>query len=182
MIDKVISNYLEKYFSNKLSSDTTIDNCRYYKLPYIGKYSKVTKQKVKELVERFCKDIDLRLIFTTSKIGEYFSAKDPIPENLLSMVVYRFKCANCNVCYVGETSRHLITRIGEHLSSDKASHIYKHLQGSLECKNACNNTCFSVLDHAATPYSLKLKEAIHISFLKPELNKQIFNYGVTLTI
>ena len=83
---------------------------------------------------------------------------------------------------MGETTRHFTTRINEHLNSDKASHVFKHLQANTNCKNMCNEDSFSILDHAATSYSLKLKEAIHISLLKPELNKQIFNYGVTLTI
>ena len=98
------------------------------------------------------------------------------------MVVYKFLCANCNVCYVGETSRHLTTRIKEHLSKDKASHIYKHLEGSNDCRDKCNDTCFSILDRSGTSYGLKLKEAIHISLLKPELNKQVSNYGVNLTL
>ena len=129
LIDKVVNTYLNKTRAKKPPIDPVSNiECRYYKLPYIGKYSTVTKHKVKELVSKFCKNIDLKIIFTTSKISEYFSTKDPIPQNLLSMVVYKFVCANCNVCYVGETSRHLTTRIKEHLSKDKASNIYKHLK------------------------------------------------------
>ena len=45
-----------------------------------------------------------------------FSVKDPVPVELRSNVVYKFTCATCNSCYVGETSRHLSTRIREHLN------------------------------------------------------------------
>ena len=98
------------------------------------------------------------------------------------MVVYKFICANCNVCYVDETSRHLATRIKEHLRKDKTSHIFKHLEENDDCRVACTDGCFSILDRAGTTYGFKLKEAIHISLLKPGLNKQVYNYGVNLTI
>ena len=37
-------------------------------------------------------------------------------------------CAGCNSVYVGETCRHISTRVREHLCTDKNSHVYKHLQ------------------------------------------------------
>ena len=46
---------------------------------------------------------------TKAIIGsKHFLAKDPIPGEI---VVYKFTCAGCNSCYVGETRRHLTTRI-----------------------------------------------------------------------
>ena len=167
--------------SKQKQSDSEIVNCRYFTIPFIGRYSNTTKHKLKKLIGKFCKGIEVKFIFTTSKIGTYFSVKDRIPDHLVAMVVYKFVCANCNVCYVGETSRHLATRINEHLNSDKSSHIYKHLQLHVNCKEANDVSSFSVLDHAKTSYQLKLKEALHISFAKPELNKQVRNYGVNLT-
>ena len=181
-IDKLIMTYINNTFSEKTKKATENTDCRYFKLPFIGKYSSVSKNKVRLLVEKFCKNINVKLIFSTCKISEYFSTKDKVPNHLLSMVVYKFVCANCNVCYVGETTRHLTTRVKEHLQSDKSSHVYKHLKSSTECKNTCTEACFSILDFAPSPYSLKLKEALHISLLKPALNKQVFNFGVTFTL
>ena len=107
---------------NPLIDLVSSDDCCYHKLPSIGKNFTVTKRQIKALVSKFCTNSDLEIIFTTSEVGEYFSTKDPIPQNWLSMVVYKFVCAYCNVCYVGWTSRHLATRIKEFLSKDKASH------------------------------------------------------------
>ena len=45
-----------------------------------------------------------------------FSVKEPVPFDLRSRVVYKFLCAGCKACYIGETSRHLSTRVREHLS------------------------------------------------------------------
>ena len=43
-----------------------------------------------------------------------------------SCVVYKFSCAGCTACYVGETTRHFNTRVREHLETNRASHIFKH--------------------------------------------------------
>ena len=45
-----------------------------------------------------------------------------VPFHLRSRVVYQFTCAGCNACYVGETFRHISTRIREHLGRDRTSH------------------------------------------------------------
>ena len=119
------------------------------KLPYIGKFSVIAKNKMRKLCERYCNsDVDIKLIFVSFKIGSVFSTKDMIPEDLKSNVVYKFNCARCNSCYIGETTRHISTRIKEHLKTDKASHVYKHLNSNSECKEVCNVTCFSILDTA----------------------------------
>ena len=62
-----------------------------------------------------------------------FGVKDPIPRWLRACVVEKFLCAGCNACYVGETSRHLSTRVREHLVCDRASHIFRHLENSQQC-------------------------------------------------
>ena len=41
--------------------------------------------------------------------------KDPVPSGFSSKVVYEFKCDRCPGRYMGETRRHLDTRIREHL-------------------------------------------------------------------
>ena len=72
-------------------------------------------------------------------------------------------CACCNACYIGETGRHFSTRVREHLSSDKSSHIFKHLLSSERCCQSCSTDCFEILDSAHTKFQLKLKEAMHIN-------------------
>ena len=64
--------------------------------------------------------------------------------------------------YIGETNRHFATRIREHLASDKNSHIFKHLKGSVNCGSLCSEDCFKILDSASTSFQLKIKEAMHI--------------------
>ena len=97
-------------------------------------------------------------------------------------VVYKFSCAGCSACYVGETNRHLATRVREHLTSDKNSHIFQHINGSEACRSLCSEDCFSILDTASTSFQLKIKEALHIGWEKPSLNKQVNHVNLTLSL
>ena len=83
---------------------------------------------------------------------------------------------------MGETTRHLSSRIKEHLNTDKASYVFQHLQESSECKSVVDHNCFSIIDHADTKGKLKLKEGLHISWLKPSLNKQVKHSVINLSV
>ena len=55
-----------------------------------------------------------------------FGVKDPIPRVWFKS----FLCVGCNACFVGETSRHLSTRVRAHSISDRSSHSFGHLPNS----------------------------------------------------
>ena len=80
------------------------------------------------------------------------NVKEPIPKFLKSFVVYEFLCPGCNACYIGETTRHLSTRIKEHLETDKKSHIFAHLVNNKTCKALSTENCFEIIDSASTPF------------------------------
>ena len=52
------------------------------------------------------------------------------------------------------------------------SSIFKHLEGNKACMDACNKSCFEVIDSDTFPFRLKIKEAIHTDRMKPTINKQ----------
>ena len=81
------------------------------------------------------------------------NVKDPIPKFLKSFVVYKFVCAGCN----GETTRHLSTRIKEHLKTDKKSHIFAHLVNNETCKALSTEICFEIIDSPSTPFKSYLR-------------------------
>ena len=110
----------------------------------------------------------------------YFSTKDKIPYFLKSFLVYKFGCARCNSCYIGETCHHFKTRIDEHVKKDKKSNIYKHLHNNEECFSSFNSDCFYILDYAPTQFQIKIKEGIYIDWEKPNLSYYSF-YLVTLS-
>jgi len=83
--------------------------------------------------------------------------------------------------YVGETCRHISTRVLEHIFTDKSSHVYKHLQSSKTCKDSCDESCFKVIDSAKMYHQLKVKEALHILWEGPNLNKHVQYDNFSLT-
>ena len=111
-----------------------------------------------------------------------FSVKDSVPNKLRSLVVCKFPCAGCSARYVGETSQHFTTRVREHLPSDSNSHVFKNLQSSEICHNLCTEDCFTILDSALSISHLKIKEALHIEWEQPSLNKQFFYVNVGLSV
>jgi len=62
------------------------------------------------------------------------------------------------------------TRVRKHLSSDRSSHS----------RNSCASDCFEIIDSASTKFQLKLKEAMHINWEKPNLNQQVKHINLTL--
>ena len=80
-----------------------------------------------------------------------FNVKDPIPSSLKYFVVYKFVCPGSNACYIGETTRHLSTRIKEHLETDKKSNIFAHLVNNKTCKALSTENCFEIIESVSTP-------------------------------
>ena len=99
------------------------NNIYYHKLTFIGSPLMYIKKKLEQLCIQFCQRTNIILVFTPTKLSTYFSTKEAVPKDLRSFVVYKFTCTRCNSCYIGETKRHLKTRIKEHLETDKNSHI-----------------------------------------------------------
>lgn len=189
LIDKCVYRYLNTAIDRNGSTQTppfsniSLQGKQYfYKLPYLGRFSTVTQNKIRRLVSRFCNDLDIKLVFTTFKLRNLFSVKDSVPRELRSRVVYKFICACCNACHIGETGRHFSTRVREHLSSDKSSYIFKHLQNPGSCRQSCSADCFEILDSAPTKFQLKLKEAMHINWEKPNLNQQVHHVNMMLKL
>ena len=70
--------------------------------------------------------VRIRLVFNSFKIKDYFSYKDPVPNDLESFLAYKFTCASRSSGYIGETCRHFKTTIEEHIKKDNRSHIFKN--------------------------------------------------------
>ena len=165
-------NYLPNNIRKELPKSTEKQkNVNHFRLPYIGKASHLTQKRLQEVIRKCCKDVDIRFVFIPLKIGSYFSTKDMVPRLLKSHVVYRFVCLGCNAKYIGFTTRHLGTRVAEHLNVDRCeTAISQHLRESVSCKALCNHDCFAIINHGSTKASLKIKEALHIAEETPELN------------
>ena len=76
--------------------------------------------------------------------------------------MYKFTCASCRSSYIGQTCRHLKTRIEEHIKKDDKSHIIKHLHSFETCFDAYNSLSFKIIDKSDSKFDLKIKETLHI--------------------
>ena len=106
------------------------------------------------VVRKYYPHIDLKIVFTNKfSIGSLFKFKESLPISLCSGIIYTYKCALCNECYTGSTTRQLQCRIAEHmersvrtnrpLSKNPVSAIYDH---AFESGHAISNVGFKVVD------------------------------------
>ena len=164
--------------SKKISlvcNEKKTDACKYvFKLPYVGNPSLILKKKLKKLFKQ--KNVDICIVFSSFKVGQYFSLKDKSDSILRSSLVYKFKCLDDPSCsYIGKTKRYLNKRITEHLKPGSA--IHSHVQSCNSCNSENLNTSFSKIDQGKNDFDLKILEALHITENRPTLNKQLVNEG-----
>ena len=96
--------------------------------------------------------------------------------------MYKFACASCGSGCIGETCRHFKTAIGGHVKKDNRSRVFKHLHSSETCFDSYNSLCFEIIDKANSKFDLKIKEALHINWRKPNLNAQQNHLALTLSL
>ena len=76
----------------------------------------------------------------------------------------------------------LSARIKEHLETEKKSYIFAHFVNNETCKALRTENCFEIIDSASSPFKLKMKEAMHIIWKKPLLNKQQKHVSISITV
>ena len=72
--------------------------------------------------------------------------------------------------------------IEEHIERDNKSHSFKHLHSTATCFDSYNSLCFKLIDKANSKFGLKIKEALHIDWRKPNLNAQQNHLALTLSL
>ena len=83
LIDKVIKKYLDYKFSSNQNQLKDKSDVHYFKLPYIGNLSHHIKNKLSKLCKELCKEnFNIKLVFNSIEIKNYFSYKNPIPNVL----------------------------------------------------------------------------------------------------
>ena len=145
----------------------------FFSLSFSGKHSIEISNRLRKLYRKYHPDISLRVIFKTTRrihVSLSFPNKDYIPYFHRSSLVYKYTCGSCNAAYIGNTSRHLQTRVDEHhgISSHTGQPIYTSLHSSRE---HCHQTghdfksdYFTVLTSARTNTDLLTKESLQIHY------------------
>ena len=94
------------------------------------------------------------------------SLKSPTEKMLKSGVVYKLTCPSCSACYVGETTRHLQTRVKEHIK--KKGPMKTHLG---RCDTTLVDDNVEILQASARGEGFLLTlEALYIKEVKPTIN------------
>ena len=107
LINKVIEKYLDHKFSSNKYQLKDISDVYYFNLSYICNLSHNIKNKLLRPCKEFCKEnFNIKLDFNSFKIEKYFSYNNPIPNDFIYFLVYKFTCASCSSSYIGETCRH----------------------------------------------------------------------------
>ena len=111
---------------NNLSQNRNNKSVFYWKLPYIREGESQLNKSIRDINRRLV-DSKIRIVYRTNKTASFFHNKDRVPVGLSSNVVYKYTCQQCQHCYIGETRRHLITRINEHIQARPVpSEVYRH--------------------------------------------------------
>ena len=147
------------------------------KVPYLGKSSLLFSRQIRKLIKRQ-HDQDIRVVYNTTKVADSFKLKDDSPKELLSKVVYRFKClSDSDTQYIGYTNRPLRERVMEHLTKGNSA-ISDHIAACKECNDRgvkINN--FEILRKCRSKADTPIFEAILIRKFNPSLNRQLVKPG-----
>ena len=114
-------------------------------------------------------DLPVQIILTTCKLRQLVSQlKSPIAKLSRSSLIYQITCSGCNALYVGQTGRHLITRLQEH--GRKGTPVAQHFK---DCQVPTSTIISSskILDSTSRS-KLTTLESIYISKLRPQINNR----------
>ena len=175
VIDKVIKKYLDYKFSSNQNQLKVKSEIHYFIFSYIGNLSRHINNKLLKLCKEFCKEnFNIKLVFNSFKIKDYFSYKDTVPNDLKSYLINLLLLA---VVLVILAKRVVISKLGLRSISkkDNKSHIFKHLHSTAACFDSYDSLCFKIIDKAKSKFDLirlKIKEALRINSRKPNITTQ----------
>ena len=117
-------------------------------------------------------------MYSSCKVGDYFTLKSAAPSSLSANVVYKFTCSlDARTSYIGKTERHLVARMEEHLNPKKDSAVTKHISQCITCHNNASFDNFSIIQRCQSALALIFHETLCIRRYKPSLNIQLPNNG-----
>ena len=165
----------------KSNLETTVSNDRIYRIviPFLGKESRRFVINLQNIINsKLNLSIKLNPVYKTFKVSNYFQLKSRVPSGLCSNVVYEFSCScDTNLTYLGMSTRHLSTRIREHLNfnSQTPSAVQTHLMSCDICSKVNHKpSSFKIIKKCNSEFQTKIYEALLIRKRNPALNRQLF--------
>ena len=176
-VEKVIKNF-SNHNDNPRQQNQDQNYSRCLKVPYVGRPSYLFAKRAKRLFNN-CLGEDIKVVYSTTKVGDSFRLKDLPPKHLRSDVVYEFKClGDPGTQYIGYTSRSLGERAKEHLKG--GTRVSDHIGQCTLCSNnniTINN--FNIIKNCKTKTEAMIYEALFIKRYNPKLNLQLVKPGIT---
>ena len=119
-----------------------------------------------EFVKKLKKIHLVQMIFTTRKHKSCLpSLKFSFDKDLKSHVVNEITCDGCKSIYVGQTCRHITTRVAEHAQAASPMGVI-----AIECNGDKTAFQWKILDQCSNQSKLMTLEALYIRTLKPAIN------------
>ena len=134
-------------------------------LQYRGKCSETYARDLRKT------GVPCKVIFTLRKLKTLTpSLKPPVERTLRSGVIYKIQCPRCTACYVGATTRHVITRFKEQKDT-KGKSVYKHLLACGAREELSDERDLDILCSTLRgEVHLLTLEALWIRDIKPSIN------------
>ena len=131
-----------------------------------------------EFAKKLNKIHPVQTVFTTRKIKSCLpSLKCSFDKDPKSHVVYELTCNGCKSIYVGQTCRHITTRVAEHAMADSPMGVH-----AIECNGEQTALQWKILDQCNNQIKLMTLEALYIRTLIPAINTRDKNRTRELTL
>ena len=130
--DKIFKRFLTEQDAKEKTIPDTSEKENYITIPYLESESRRFINKLAKIIKNKI-DVNIVPVYKSFKIGRYFQLKSNTPLALYSNVVYKFtRSCDMSLTYNGMSTRHLITRVREHLdfNSIQRSAIKEHILSS----------------------------------------------------
>ena len=169
--EKCLKKFNEKSMHSHSSSPDYVYNLN---IPYFGHDSKRFLIKLKNIIKsKFKITLKINPVYKTFKVSHYFQLKTRVPPALCSNIVYQFSCScDSNLTYIGMSTRHLSTRVGEHLGFHlkTESSVKEHIMSCDSCSNIkFNVNSFKIIKKCNSNFETKIHEALLIKNITPNL-------------
>ena len=180
-----IRNFLNKTISPVTKTERDKSTLHYICFPYYGCLSFSIRKKLNKILTRCYPNTTFRYIFTNPKtISSLFKHKEALPLNLISNIVYEYKCSHCSMRYLGKTERNLTLRFAEHAGKSArtgrpVSHpLHSPVRSHTDTLSHLPLTIddFRIIHRAKSGQDLSILESLYIQHLSPELNCDTSSY------
>ena len=103
-IDSCIKSLLNKLYTPKVIVRNSPKTKFLVKLPFFGSTSFQIRKELQKLFNDKLVSCNLKIVFTSPvRVKSFFTFKDKLPKMLLSGLVYKYRCGECNTAYYGKT-------------------------------------------------------------------------------